>query len=197
MSADMKLVKKLREETGISIMECKKALEETGNDYPKAVEHLRKKGFEKAKKRSSRSTEEGIIHAYIHSNRKIGVLLEMGCETDFVAKNEDFVDLAKDIAMQIAAMNPGYIAAQDVREDELAKEREIYREQMLKQGKPENIVDKIVEGKLKKFYTENCLLDQKFFKDEEKTIQDLIAEKIHKLGENITVKRFVRYQVGD
>lgn len=197
MSADMKLVKKLREETGISIMECKKALEETGNDYPKAVEHLRKKGFEKAKKRSSRSTEEGIIHAYIHSNRKIGVLLEMGCETDFVAKNEDFIALAKDIAMQIAAMNPGYIAPQDVKEDELEKEREIYREQMLKQGKPENIVDKIVEGKLKKFYTENCLLDQKFFKDEEKTIQDLIAEKIHKLGENITVKRFVRYQVGD
>lgn len=197
MSADMKLVKKLREESGISIMECKKALEETGNDYAKAVEYLRKKGFEKAKKKSSRTTQEGIIHSYIHSNRKIGVLLELGCETDFVARNEDFVLLAKDISMQIAAMNPGFVSPEDVSQEELDKEREIYREQMLKQGKPEKIVDKIVEGKLKKFYTENCLLDQKFFKDEEKTIQDLIAESIHKLGENITVKRFVRYQVGD
>lgn len=197
MSVDINLVKKLREETGISIMECKKAIAETKNDYNKAVEYLRKQGFEKAKKKSSRSTEEGIIYSYIHSNNKIGVLLEMGCETDFVAKNEEFINLAKDISMQIAAMEPSYIFAADIKKEELAKEKEIYRELMLKQGKPENIVDKIVEGKMKKFYTEYCLVDQKFFKDEEKTINDLITEKIHKLGENITIKRFIRYKVGE
>jgi elongation factor Ts len=197
MSVDMKLVKQLREQTGIGIMECKKAIAETNNDLEKAVEYLRKRGYEKAKKKSSRTTNEGIIFSYIHSNSKIGVLLELGCETDFVAANEDFKALAKDISMQIAAMDPKFLSEEEVSKEELQKEKEIYRELMIKQGKPENIVDKIVDGKMKKYFTENCLLNHKFFKDEDLTITQLIAEKIHKLGENITVKRFTRYQVGE
>lgn len=194
---DMSLVKKLREQTGVGILECKKAIGEADNDFEKAVELLRKKGFEKAKSKASRATNQGAIGSYIHSNRRIGVLLELGCETDFVAKNEDFLQLQKDISMQIAAMTPKYIAEKDVPEDVIEKEKEIYREQMKDSGKPDNIIEKIIEGKLKKFYTEVCLLHQSFFKEEKKTIEDLIAEKIHKLGENITVKRFIRYQVGE
>ena len=194
---DMSLVKKLREQTGVSIMECKKAIAEANNDFTKAGELLRKKGFEKAKSKASRATNQGGIGSYIHSNYKIGVLLELGCETDFVAKNEDFLALQKDICMQIAAMNPKYISENDIPAEVLEKEKEIYREQLKSSGKPENIVEKIVEGKLKKFYTEVCLLHQAFFKDDSKTIHDLIAEKIHKLGENIVAKRFIRYQVGE
>lgn len=193
----MSLVKKLREQTGVGIMECKKAIAESGNDFEKAGELLRKKGFEKAKSKASRATNQGAVGSYIHTNRRIGVLLEMGCETDFVARNEDFLELHKDICMQIAAMNPRYISEKDVPEAVLEKEKEIYREQMKDSGKPAPIVEKIVEGKLKKFYTEACLIHQSFFKEEKKTIEDLIAEKIHKLGENITVKRFIRYQVGE
>lgn len=193
----MSLVKKLREQTGISILECKKAIAEADNDFEKAAELLRKKGFEKAKSKSTRATNQGAIGSYIHSNAKIGVLLELGCETDFVARNEDFLELRKDICMQIAAMNPKYILEKDIPEKVIEKEKEIYREQMKNSGKPGNIIEKIIEGKLKKFYTEVCLLHQKFFKDEKKTIDNLIAEKIHKLGENITVKRFIRYQVGE
>lgn len=197
MSVDMSLVKKLREQTGVSILECKKAIAEANNDFEKAAELLRKKGFEKAKSKSSRATKQGAIGSYIHTNRMIGVLVELGCETDFVAKNEDFLQLQKDIAMQIAAMNPGYISEKDIPEKVIEKEKEIYREQMKNSGKPDHVIEKIIEGKLKKFYTEVCLLNQKFFKDDKKTIEALIAEKIHKLGENITVKRFVRYQVGE
>ncbi len=197
MSVDMKLVKKLREQTGIGILECKKAIAEANNDYEKAEELLRKKGFEKAKSKASRATNQGGIGSYIHTNNKIGVLLELGCETDFVAKNEDFLALQKDICMQIAAMNPLYISENDIPETVLEKEKDIYREQMKNSGKPDNIIDKIVEGKLKKYYTEVCLIHQAFFKEDKKTIQEIIAEKIHKLGENITVKRFVRYQVGE
>jgi len=197
MSVDMSLVKKLREQTGVGILECKKAIAEADNDFQKAAELLRKKGFEKAKSKSSRATKQGAIGSYIHTNRNIGVLVELGCETDFVARNEDFLQLQKDISMQIAAMNPGYISEKDIPENVLEKEKEIYREQMKDSGKPDNVIEKIIEGKLKKFYTEVCLLDQKFFKDEKLTIEALIAEKIHKLGENITVKRFVRYQVGE
>jgi elongation factor Ts len=197
MSVDMKLVKKLREETGVGILECKKAIAEAENDYEKAVELLRKRGFEKAKSKSSRATNQGGIGSYIHSNRNIGVLIELGCETDFVAKNEDFIQLQKDISMQIAAMNPKYISETDIPTEVIEKEKEIYREQMINSGKPENVIDKIIEGKLKKFYTEVCLLHQKFFKDDSLTIEALIAEKIHKLGENILVKRFTRYQVGE
>ena len=197
MSVDMSLVKKLREQTGVSILECKKAIAETNNDFEKAVELLRKKGFEKAKSKSSRATKQGAIGAYIHSNRNIGVLIELGCETDFVARSDDFLQLQKDIAMQGCALDPRYISEDSIPAEVLEKEKEIYREQMKDSGKPENVIEKIVEGKLKKFYTEVCLLKQKFFKDDKITIEELIAEKIHKLGENITVKRFVRYQVGE
>jgi len=194
---DMSLVKKLREQTGVGIMECKKAIGEADNDFKKAVELLRKKGFEKAKSKASRATNQGAIGSYIHSNHRVGVLVELGCETDFVAKNEDFLALQKEICLQIAAMNPQYISEQDIPQEVIEKEKEIYREQMKNSGKPDNVIDKIVEGKLKKFYTEVCLLRQAYFKDEKKPIENLIAEKIHKLGENITVKRFIRYQVGE
>lgn len=194
---DMSLVKKLREQTGVGILECKKAIGEANNDFEKAIELLRKKGFEKAKSKASRATNQGAVGSYIHSNNRIGVLLELGCETDFVAKNEDFLALQKEICMQIAGMNPKYISEKDIPKNVLEKEKEIYREQMKSSGKPDHILDKIIEGKLKKFYTEVCLLRQSYFKEEKKTIEDLIAEKIHKLGENITVKRFIRYQVGE
>jgi elongation factor Ts len=197
LKIDMSLVKKLREQTGVGILECKKALGEAENDFEKAVELLRKKGFEKAKLKASRATNQGAIGSYIHSNLRIGVLLELGCETDFVAKNEDFLALQKEICLQIAAMNPQYIAEANIPPNIIEKEKEIYREQMKDSGKPDNIIDKIIEGKLSKYFTEVCLLRQSYFKEEKKTIEDLIAEKIHKLGENITVKRFIRYQVGE
>ena len=193
----MELVKKLREQTGISILECKKAIEEAKGDLTQAAEILRKKGFEKAKAKSSRMTNQGAVGSYIHMKGKIGVLVELGCETDFVAKNDDFLQLIKDIAMQIAAMNPRFITEKDIPEAVLEKEKEIYREQLKSSGKPANIIEKIVEGKLGKFYAEACLIHQPFFKDDKTTIEKLIAEKIHKTGENIIVKRFVRYQVGE
>lgn len=197
MEIDMNMVKKLREQTGIGILECKKALVEASGDFNKAIEVLRKKGYEKAKSKSSRATNQGVIGSYIHTNFKIGVLVEVGCETDFVAKNEDFKQFVKDVAMQIAAMNPKYISANEVPEDIIKKEKEIYTEQLKKSGKADNIIEKIVEGKLKKFYSEECLLNQAFFKDDKNTINDLMIEKIHKIGENIVIKRFVRYQVGE
>jgi elongation factor Ts len=197
MSLDMSLVKKLREQTGVGILECKKAIQEANNDYDKAVELLRKKGFEKAKSKASRATNQGLIGSYIHSNGQIGVLIELGCETDFVAKNDDFKALAKDISMQIAAMNPLYISEKDIPAEVIEKEKEIYRDQMKNSGKPDNIIEKIIEGKIKKYYSEICLLHQAFFKEDKMTIENLIAETIHKIGENIIVKRFVRYQVGE
>jgi elongation factor Ts len=197
MSVDMKLVKKLREQTGVGILDCKKAVAEAGNDFEKAEELLRKRGLAKAQGKASRATNQGGIGSYIHSNYRIGVLLELGCETDFVAKNEDFLALQKDICMQIAAMNPKYISSADIPENVLAKEKEIFTEQMKDSGKPANIIEKIVEGKLTKLYGEICLLNQAFFKEDSKTIESLIAEHIHKLGENITIKRFVRYEVGE
>jgi elongation factor Ts len=197
MGVDLKLVKKLRESSGIGMLECKKAIEESNNNYDKAVEILRKKGYEKAKSKSSRTTNQGIIGSYIHSNLKIGVLIELACETDFVSKNEDFLQLSKDISMQIAAMTPKYIKKEDVPQELIEKEKDIFREQMKNSGKPDNIIDKIVEGKLGKFYSEICLLNQSFFKDDKKTMEELIAEKIHKIGENIVVKRFVRFQLGE
>lgn len=197
MGVDLKLVKKLRESSGIGMLECKKAIEESGNDYEKAVEILRKKGFEKAKSKSDRTTDQGIIGSYIHSNGRIGVLVELACETDFVSKNEDFLQLSKDLSMQIAAMNPKYISEKDIPEDVLEKEKNIFREQMKSSGKPDKIIEKIVEGKLGKFYSEVCLLKQSFFKDDKKTMEELIAENIHKIGENIVLKRFIRYQIGE
>ena len=197
MTVDMSLVKKLRFETGIGILECKKAITDANNDFQKAVEILRKRGFEKAKAKASRVTKQGVIGSYIHANNKIGVLVEVGCETDFVAKNEDFLALTKDIAMQIAGMSPEYISEKDIPDEVIEKEKEIYREQLKTSGKPDNIIEKIIEGKLKKFYSEVCLINQKFFKDDTKKIEDLITERIHKIGENIVVKRFVRYQLGE
>ncbi len=197
MGADLKLVKKLRQSSGIGMLECKKAIEESGNDYDKAVEILRKKGYEKAKSKSSRTTNQGIIGSYIHTNGRIGVIIELACETDFVSKNEDFLQLSKDISMQIAAMSPKYITSKDIPEEVIEKEKDIFREQMKNSGKPDNIIEKIVEGKLGKFYSEICLLNQAFFKEDKKSIEELIAEKIHKIGENIVVKRFVRFQIGE
>jgi elongation factor Ts len=197
MALDMEQVKKLRERTGISILECKKAVEEAKGDLDLAADILRKKGFEKAKAKCSRATNQGAIGAYIHMMGKIGVMVELGCETDFVAKNEDFQALIKDIAMQIAAMNPRYIPEKDIPEAVLEKEKDILREQLKTSGKPAAIVEKIVEGKLSKYYADVCLLHQNFFKDDKLTIEKLIAEKIHKTGENIVVKRFTRYQMGE
>ncbi len=190
------MIKELREKTLAGMLDCKKALVECGGDMEKAVEYLRKKGLSTAAKKSTRSAKEGIVTAYIHNNNKIGVLLELNCETDFVARNTEFQELAKDIAMQIAAASPQYVSSEDVPSDVIEKEKEIYREQMKDSGKPANVVEKIIEGKVKKFFTEVCLLDQEFIKDNKMTINDLIKNKIATLGENITVGRFERFQIG-
>lgn len=191
------MVKELREKTGAGIMDCKKALQECQGDLEKAVEALRKKGLATAVKKASRATNEGLIHSYIHMGGKIGVLIEVNCETDFVARTDEFKELAHNLAMQVAASSPLYVSKEDVPEDALEKERRLYREQALEQGKPEKVIDRIVEGKLNKFYQEVCLLEQPFIREPEKTVSQLITEHIAKLGENIRVKRFVRFQLGE
>jgi elongation factor Ts len=191
------IVKQLREKTGAGMMDCKKALLEVKGDIEKAVEFLRKKGLATAQKRAGRTMAEGTIQSYIHMTKKLGVLVEVNCETDFVAKNEDFQEFAKNIAMHIAASNPLGIKPEDVPEEIIENEKSIYRAQALEMGKPENILDKIIEGKLKKFYQENCLLNQPFVRDPDISIADLINELIAKIGENISIKRFVRYQIGE
>lgn len=191
------MVKELREKTGAGIMDCKKALAECGGDMEKATEALRKKGLATAAKKASRATNEGLIHAYIHMGGKIGVLIEVNCETDFVARTDEFKELVHNLAMQVAASAPLYVSKEDVPEEVLEKERKLYREQALEQGKPEKVVDRIVEGKLNKFYQEICLLEQPYIREPEKTISQLITEYIAKLGENIRVKRFTRYQLGE
>ena len=195
ISAEM--VKQLREKTGAGIMDCKQALSECDIDIDKAVDFLRKKGLATAAKRAGRAMTEGIIHPYIHMGGKLGVLVEIGCETDFVAKNEDFQEFAKNIAMHIAATNPMGIKAEDVPEEVITKEKEIYRAQALEMGKPENMIDRITEGKLNKFIKENCLLNQAYVRDPETNIADLLNELIAKIGENITIKRFARFQIGE
>ncbi|WP_353683235.1 translation elongation factor Ts [Thermodesulfovibrio sp. 3907-1M] len=194
MAITAQMVKELREKTGAGMMECKKALEASGGDFNKAIEYLRQKGLATAQKKASREAREGIITSYIHMD-KIGVMLELNCETDFVARNEEFRQLAKDIAMQIAASNPQYIQREDIPQDVIEKEREIYKAQ-IKGNKPPQVVEKIIEGKLEKFYEEMCLLDQPFIREPDRKIKDLINEKIAKFGENIVVRRFVRFQVG-
>lgn len=189
-------VKELREKTGAGIMDCKKALVETNGDMEKAIIILREKGLAKAATKQSRAVSEGIIESYVHGNGRIGVLVEVNCETDFVARNEEFKNLAKDIAMQVAASNPKYLSRDDVPPEVLEKEKEILRAQALNEGKPEKIVDKIVEGRIEKFYEENCLLEQPFIKDPDKKVSELIMEKIAVIGENITVSRFVRFERG-
>ncbi|MDX1708393.1 MAG: translation elongation factor Ts [Desulfobacterales bacterium] len=191
------LVKELREKTGAGMMDCKKALSEVEGDIEKAVEFLRKKGLATAQKRAGRALNEGIIQSYIHMTGKLGVLVEINCETDFVAKNEDFQEFAKNLAMHIAASNPLGITPEDVPADVIEKEKEIYRAQALDMGKPENVVDKIVEGKLNKFYEESCLLNQPYVRDTNLSIADLLNALIAKIGENISIKRFVRYQIGE
>ncbi|MFC1812423.1 translation elongation factor Ts [Thermodesulfobacteriota bacterium] len=191
------MVKQLREKTGAGIMDCKEALSECEGDIPKAIDFLRTKGLATAAKRAGRAMTEGTIQSYIHMGGKLGVLVEVNCETDFVAKNEDFQDFSKNIAMQIAATNPVAIRPEDVPEETVNKEREIYRAQVLEMGKPEKIVDKIVDGKLKKYFDENCLLNQAYVRDPDITVADLLNEMIAKIGENITIKRFVRFQIGE
>ncbi len=193
---DLQQVAKLRQQTGCGINDCRNALEEAGGDVDKAMEVLRKKGELKAAKKSAeRETKEGIIYSYIHPNKKIGSMVELDCETDFVARNEEFQALAKDLAMQIAATNPLYLKPEDIPEEVLNKEKEIYKEQLLAESKPEDMIDKIVEGKLSKWYEEVCLLKQSFIKDEDLTIEDLIKEKIAKIGEKIEIDNFVRFEV--
>jgi elongation factor Ts len=191
------MVKQLREKTGAGMMDCKNALSECDGDMDTAVDFLRKKGLATAQKRAGRAMTEGIIQSYIHLGGKLGVLVEVNCETDFVARNEDFQEFAKNISMHIAASNPLGIQAEDVPEDIVNKEKEIYRAQALEMGKPENVIEKIVEGKLKKFFTDNCLMNQPYVKDPDITISDLLTGLIGKIGENITIKRFVRYQIGE
>lgn len=189
-------IKELREITSAGMMDCKKALQETDGDMEKAVDFLREKGLASAAKKSSRIASEGIVESYIHGGR-IGVLVEVNSETDFVAKNEEFKSFVKDIAMQIAAIGPKYVSREEVPQEELAHEREILTEQAKSENKPEHILDKIVEGRLEKYYEEVCLLDQKFIKDSDKTIQELLNDLIAKIGENIKIRRFVRFEVGE
>ena len=191
------MVKQLREKTGAGIMDCKEALAECDGDISKSIDFLRKKGLATASKRSGRVMSEGVIKSYIHTGSKLGVLVEINCETDFVAKNDDFIEFAKNIAMHIAATNPVGIRPEDVPEEIINKEKEIYRAQALETGKPEKIVDKIAEGKLQKFYKDNCLMSQAYVRDPNVTIEDLLNGLIAKIGENITIKRFVRFQVGE
>ena len=190
------MIKELREKTQAGMLDCKKALVETNGDMDKAVEMLRKKGLASADKKMGREVTQGIVASYVHSNNKIGVLLELLTVTDFVARNEGFGELAKDICMQIAAANPLYVRIEDVPKEVIDKEREIYREQMKDSGKPANVIDKIIDGKLNKFYTDVCLLEQEFIKDSAVKIKDLIKQKIAAFGENIEVGKFTRYQIG-
>ncbi|MCP4717885.1 MAG: translation elongation factor Ts [Desulfobacteraceae bacterium] len=191
------MVKELREATGSGIMDCKRVLAEAEGDMSTAVDLLRKKGLAKAAKRAGRSTSEGLIYSYIHTGAKLGVLVEVNCESDFVAKTDDFAAFVKNIAMHIAAANPAGLVPEDVDSAVIEKEREIFRAQMLEEGKPENIIDKIVEGKIEKFYKDVCLMSQQYVKDPQKTITEVLKETIGKIGENIQIKRFVRFQIGE
>jgi elongation factor Ts len=190
------MVKELREKTGAGMMDCKEALTMSAGDFEKAIDHLRKKGMSAATKRSSKAAKDGAIASYIHMGGKIGVLVEVNCETDFVAKTDDFRLLAKELTMHIAAANPRYLKAEDIPPDVLEREKEIYRSQAMAEKKPEKIWDKIIEGKLKKYYEDVCLLDQKFIKDTAITIGTLVNNMIAKTGENIVIRRFIRFQLG-
>ncbi|GAK56330.1 elongation factor Ts [Candidatus Vecturithrix granuli] len=197
MAITAQMVQELREKTGAGIMDCKRALTETEGDLEKAIEALRKKGLAAAAKKSGRITSEGTIASYIHTGGKIGVLVEVNCETDFVARTNQFQQLVKDISMQIAAANPLYVKDEEVPESVLAKEREIYRAQFSNSGKPEKVIENIVEGKVKTYLKEVCLYNQPFVKDAEKTVQQLVSETIAQLGENINIRRFARFVLGE
>ncbi len=197
MQIDAKAVKVLREKTGAGMMDCKKALQETGGDEDKAVNLLREKGLAAAAKRAGRSANQGIVDSYIHLGGKIGVLVEVNCETDFVARNEEFKDFVHSICLQIAATNPGYLTKEDVPEEILDNEKQIIKAQAINEGKPEKVVDKIVEGRLEKYYREKCLLEQTYVKDEDMAIKDLLNDLIAKIGENILIRRFSRFEIGE
>lgn len=197
MDITVEMIKELREKSGSGMMDCKKALTEANCDMEKAIVWLREKGIASADKKSSRIAAEGIVDAYIHASGRIGVLIEVNIETDFAAKNENFRKMTRDIAMQIAAMSPRWVSKADVPAEEIEKEREIVRNTALNEGKPEKIVDKIVEGRMSKYFEENCLLEQTYVKDDSKTISTLVKEMIAAIGENITIRRFVRYEMGE
>jgi len=190
-------VKELRDATGAGMMDCKKALVEADGDISKAIDNLRKSGLSKAAKKADRTAQEGLIYSYIHPGSKLGVLLEINCETDFVARTDDYQNLAKDIAMQIAAASPLVVERSQLNSDALDKEREIYRTQAIAEGKPEKIIDKIVDGKIEKYYQEVVLLEQPFIKDQDVSIKDLLTTAIGKIGENIIIKRYVRFRLGE
>lgn len=191
------LIKQLRDKTGAGMMDCKRALEETGGDMEKAIESLRKKGAATAAKRAGRETNQGVVEAYVHAGGRIGAMVELNCETDFVAKTPDFKALAHDIAMQIAAMSPRYIGREEVAKEVVDKEIEIYTTQAKNEGKPANVAEKIAKGRLDKFYQETCLMEQSFIKDSGKTIKDLLDEATAKVGEKISIRRFLRYHLGE
>lgn len=197
MEISAEKVKELRTKTGAGMMDCKEALKASNGDFEKSIEYLRKKGLSAATKRSSKAAKEGTICSYIHMQGRIGVLVEVNCETDFVAKTEDFKTLAKDVAMQIAATNPVYVNPDEVPEEIIEKERGIYRDQLKTEGKPEKMWDKIIPGKLKKYYEEVCLTEQKFIKDQNITVGTLVNNLIAKTGENIKIRRFARFQLGE
>ena len=197
MEINASMVKDLRERTGAGMMDCKKALIETNGDLEKAIEYLREKGIAKAAKKAGRAASEGIVESYVHGGGRIGVLVEVNIETDFAAKNEEFRSFVKDVAMQIAAMNPTYVKREDVPADIIEKEKEILKAQAINEGKPAHIAEKMVNGRIEKFYNEICLLEQPFIKDSDKTVQQVLQEKISTIGENISIRRFARFEMGE
>lgn len=197
MAGSSQLVKELREKTGAGILDCQKALTENGDDIEKSIDYLRQKGLAAAAKKAGRETNQGLVHAYIHMGGKIGVLIEVNCETDFVARNEEFKAFVNDLALQVAAAKPSFVRREDIPADVIEKEKVIYEGQAKELGKPAAALPKIVEGKLEKFFQESCLMEQSFIKDPTVTIKDLLAQKIAKIGENMIIRRFTRYQLGE
>ena len=197
LTIDANTVKQLRDKTGAGMMDCKNALKESNGDLERAIDYLRKSGAAKAEKKGSRATKEGLVYSYIHAGGRLGVMIEVNCETDFVAKTDGFVELSHNLAMQIAATNPISLDKNSVPSDIIAKEKEIYTEQAKSSGKPDNIIEKMVEGRLSKFFQENCLMEQAYIKDSDKKISDLLTESIATLGENITISKFTRFAVGE
>ncbi len=195
--SNLDLIKELREKTGASISYCKEALENSNNDLEKAIEYLRKKGLAQADKKMGREARQGIIHSYIHLGGRIGVLIELNCETDFVARTEDFKKLANELCLQIAFDSPKYVSREDIPQEVVEKEKEIIKEQLKELNKPENVIEKIVEGKLEEFYKKSCLVDLPYIRDDKRKVHDIVKDYIAKLGENIIIRRFVRFEVGE
>jgi elongation factor Ts len=197
MNIDAKLVKTLRDRTGAGMMDCKKALVESDGDIDSAIDFLRKSGIAKAEKKGTRETKEGLVYSYIHSGGRLGVLVELNCETDFVAKTDGFIELAHNIAMQVAATNPVSLDRDAVSKELIDREKEIYLDQAKKEGKPESIIEKMVDGRINKFYQESCLMEQTYIKDQDKKVSDLLSQTISTLGENISINRYIRFAIGE